>query len=182
MTAKFGSGSNSPFDGSVSNAQLAAEIGRCLQSRYAVPFKEPLPEKLTALVQRLREQGGYFSQSRANQRPRRLPLSRERTIVTVREEIAMPRSAAMRQRVPDLDQDDHYPDDLLPDLQRTLAVLADAELRYEAARERLEHEPPGIREPFLVEIEARYRRERQPYVQRLEQLRGRIRVLIVPGL
>lgn len=60
MTAKFGSGSNSPFDGSLSNAQLAAEIGRCLQSRYAVPTKEPLPEKLTALVQRLREQGGIL--------------------------------------------------------------------------------------------------------------------------
>ena len=58
MTAKFRSGSNSPFDGSVSNAQLAAEIGRCLQSRYAVPFKEPLPEELAALIQRLREQGG----------------------------------------------------------------------------------------------------------------------------
>ncbi len=51
-------GSNSPFDGSLSNAQLAAEIGRCLQSRYAVPTKGPLPEELAALVQRLREQGG----------------------------------------------------------------------------------------------------------------------------
>jgi hypothetical protein len=70
----------------------------------------------------------------------------------------------------------------LPDLQRTLAALADVELRYEAARERLEHEPPSIREPFLVEIEARYRRERQPYAQRLEQLRGRVRAWIMPGL
>ncbi len=58
MTAKLGSGSNSPFDGSLTNAQLAAEIGRCLQSRYAVPTKESLPEELAALVQRLREQGG----------------------------------------------------------------------------------------------------------------------------
>lgn len=55
MTAKFRSGSNSPFDGSLSNAQLAAEIGRCLQSEYALPSKEPLPEELATLVHRLRE-------------------------------------------------------------------------------------------------------------------------------
>jgi hypothetical protein len=53
MTAKFGSGSNSPFDGSLSNAQIAAEIGRCLQSEYAVLTNEPLPEELAALVQQL---------------------------------------------------------------------------------------------------------------------------------
>jgi hypothetical protein len=87
----------------------------------------------------------------------------------------------MRHRAPEPDQDDCYPDDLLPDLQRTLAALADVELRYEAARERLEQEPPGIREPFLVEIEARSRRERQAHVQRLEQLRERIRALMMPG-
>lgn len=94
----------------------------------------------------------------------------------------MPRPVTMRHRAPEPDWDGCYPDDLLPDLQHTLAALADVELRYEAVRERLEHEPPGIREPFLVEIEARYRRERQPYVQRLEQLRRRIRARIMPGL
>jgi hypothetical protein len=55
MTAKFRSGSNSPFDRSLSNAQLAAEIGRCLQSENAVSSKEPLPEELATLVHRLRE-------------------------------------------------------------------------------------------------------------------------------
>ncbi len=94
----------------------------------------------------------------------------------------MPRSTTMRHRAPDPDRDGCYPSDLLSDLQRTLADLADVELRYEAVRERLEHEPPGIREPCLVEIEARYRRERQPHVQRLEQLRERIRARIMPGL
>lgn len=94
----------------------------------------------------------------------------------------MPRSATMRHRAPEPDQADCYPSDLLPDLQRTLADLADVELRYEAARECLEHEPPGIREPCLVEIEARYRQERQPHVQRLEELREQIRGLIMPGL
>ncbi len=74
----------------------------------------------------------------------------------------MPRSATMRHRAPDPGRDGCYPSDLLPDLQRTFADLADVELRYEAARERLEHEPPGIREPCLVEIEARYRRSVSP--------------------
>jgi hypothetical protein len=49
---------NSPFNGSFSNAQLAAEIGRCLQSQYAVPCKEPFPEELAALVRRFQEQDG----------------------------------------------------------------------------------------------------------------------------
>lgn len=55
MPAKVRSGSNGPFDGSLSNAQLAAVIGRCLQSEYAVPSKEPLPEELATLVHLLRE-------------------------------------------------------------------------------------------------------------------------------
>jgi hypothetical protein len=56
MTAKFRSRSNSPFDGSLSNDQLAAVIGRCLQSWYEAQPKEPLPEELATLVHRLREQ------------------------------------------------------------------------------------------------------------------------------
>jgi hypothetical protein len=93
----------------------------------------------------------------------------------------MPRLATTRHRAPEPDRDGYYPTDLLIDLQRTLADLADVELCCEAARERLEHEPPGIREPFLVEIEARYRRRRQLHIQRLEQLRGRIRAWMMPG-
>jgi len=58
-------GSNSPFNGSQSNAQLATEIGRCLQSRYAVPSDEPLPEELAALVQQLREQGVITQQEQS---------------------------------------------------------------------------------------------------------------------
>ncbi len=56
--AKGRAGLNSPFTGSFSNAQLAAEIGRCLQSRYAVPLTEPVPEELAALVRRFQEQDG----------------------------------------------------------------------------------------------------------------------------
>ncbi|WP_162820788.1 hypothetical protein [Microvirga calopogonii] len=93
----------------------------------------------------------------------------------------MPRTVSTRLR---LAQEDHaacYPDDLLPDLQRTLAALVAAEIRYEEARERLAHEPPAVRSLFLVEIEARYRRERQPYLERLEHLQQRIRAWLMPG-
>ena len=52
-------GSNSPFDGSQSLAQLTAEIGRCLQPMYQASLTEPLPQELEALVRQLqeREQG-----------------------------------------------------------------------------------------------------------------------------
>jgi hypothetical protein len=93
----------------------------------------------------------------------------------------MPRPVTTHHRASERDWDDCYPNDLLPDLQRTLAALADVELRSEAARERLEQEPPGIRQPFLIEIEARYRRERQPYIERLEHFQKRIRGWLTPG-
>jgi hypothetical protein len=73
------------------------------------------------------------------------------------------------------------PDDLLPEVQRTLAALADVEVSYEEAREAFEREPPSVRQPRLVEIKARYRRERQPYVERLEHLQERIRGWLMPG-
>jgi Anti-sigma factor NepR len=52
-------GSNSPFDGSQTPAQLTAEIGRCLQPMYQASLTEPLPQELEALVRQLqeREQG-----------------------------------------------------------------------------------------------------------------------------
>ena len=52
-------GSNSPFDGSQTPTQLAAEIGRCLQPMYQASLTEPLSQELEALVRQLqkREQG-----------------------------------------------------------------------------------------------------------------------------
>jgi hypothetical protein len=52
-------GSNSPFDGSQTPAQLTAEIGRCLRPMYQASLAEPLPQELEALVRQLqeREQG-----------------------------------------------------------------------------------------------------------------------------
>ena len=48
-------GANSPFGGSLLPAELAAEIGRCLKSRYRVIPEEPLPEDLAARVRQLRQ-------------------------------------------------------------------------------------------------------------------------------
>lgn len=93
----------------------------------------------------------------------------------------MPRTASTRRWVA---QDDHptcHPDHLLPDLQPTLAALADVELRDEEARSRLEHEPSAVRALFLVEIEARYQRERQACIERLEQLQEWIGGWLTPG-
>jgi len=42
-----------PFNGSPTTAQLAGEIGRCLQSQYSGALKEPLPDELALLVRQL---------------------------------------------------------------------------------------------------------------------------------
>jgi hypothetical protein len=94
----------------------------------------------------------------------------------------MPRTFLKRQWDSHEDRAACYPDDLLPELQQTLATLAYVELRHEAARECAAREPDAVRSPSLVEIEARYQRERQPYVERLEQLQNQIRCLILGGL
>jgi hypothetical protein len=52
----------------------------------------------------------------------------------------MPRTVSTRRWAAQVDRTDSYPDDLLPELQHTLAALAGVEVRYEAAREHLEHE------------------------------------------
>jgi hypothetical protein len=51
-------GLNSPFTGSLSAAQLTAQIGRSLQSLYQASLQEPLPEELAALVRQLEEREG----------------------------------------------------------------------------------------------------------------------------
>jgi len=49
-------GSNSPFSGSLTAAQLTAEIGRCLRPMYQAALNEPLPQELEVLVRQLQEQ------------------------------------------------------------------------------------------------------------------------------
>jgi hypothetical protein len=67
---------------------------------------------------------------------------------------------------------DLYPADLTPDIQHALATLADVETRFEIDRERLRglSGPEGWKDRVRAAIEARYRREREPLVQRLADL------------
>lgn len=81
-----------------------------------------------------------------------------------------------------------YPSDLTPEIRRTLAALADVEMRYEAERERLDHwtGPTPLKIRLLARLEARRQGDRLPLVQRLADLQremtsallmGRLRVL-----
>jgi hypothetical protein len=65
-----------------------------------------------------------------------------------------------------------YPDDLLPQLQSTLAALADIEFRYHSDQEQLQGwtGPEAIKTRFAGQLAERYQRERAPYVQRLVKL------------
>ncbi|WP_147023511.1 hypothetical protein [Microvirga aerophila] len=70
-----------------------------------------------------------------------------------------------------------YPDDLLPQLQATLAALADAEVRYESAREHLEAwaGPEVIRPHLLAQLEGHYQHECEWYAHRLADLHRQVR-------
>jgi len=50
--------------GSLTNTQLAAEIGRSLQSRYQASLNEALPEELAALVRQSQEREEQSGSSR----------------------------------------------------------------------------------------------------------------------
>ncbi len=65
-----------------------------------------------------------------------------------------------------------YPDDLLPQLQQTLATLADLQLRYEIEREYLEDwsGPGEVKDRLLAELDQCHRVSRERLVSRLEKL------------
>ncbi|MBQ0822858.1 hypothetical protein KBI52_21965 [Microvirga sp. HBU67558] len=88
----------------------------------------------------------------------------------------MPRSSNTSRPSTPAAQDPCYPDDLLPELQATLAALADVEVRYEGAREHLQawEGPEAIRQHLLAQLEERHQREREPHVGRLADLQYRI--------
>lgn len=67
-----------------------------------------------------------------------------------------------------------YPDDLLPQLQATLAALADLEVRYETDREHLQtwDGPEAAKRTLAAQLDERHERDRGPYVQRLADLHG----------
>ncbi|MPR11540.1 hypothetical protein [Microvirga tunisiensis] len=76
------------------------------------------------------------------------------------------------------------PDDLLGEIQATLAALADVEYRYERDRERLMQQlgPDAVFQPLWAERERRYEAEREPYRRRVEQLQRRMRRNLFSGL
>jgi hypothetical protein len=71
------------------------------------------------------------------------------------------------------------PDDLLPQLQRTLGMLADLQLRYEIERECLEDwsGPGEVRHRLLAELDQCHRANRSRLVSCLEELRREARGL-----
>jgi hypothetical protein len=78
-----------------------------------------------------------------------------------------------------------HPDDLLAELQSTLAALADIEVQYATDRERLEawDGPEVIRKKFAAQLEERHQKDREPYVQRLTDLRcSMIRIMALEGI
>jgi hypothetical protein len=65
-----------------------------------------------------------------------------------------------------------YPAELLPQLQSTLATLADIEARYQSDQEQLQGwaGPEAVKMRFVAQLAERYQRERNPYVQKLSEL------------
>ena len=66
-----------------------------------------------------------------------------------------------------------YPDDLLPQLQSTLAILADIETRYEIQRDHLESwsGPQNVKERFLADLDQCHRANRERLEVCLDGLR-----------
>src|SRR5215212_19950 len=71
-----------------------------------------------------------------------------------------------------------YPEDLLPALQDTLAALADLEVRFEIARDRLEEwsGPEEEKQRHRAELEQLHGQAREPLFQHLTGLQEQIRV------
>jgi len=88
----------------------------------------------------------------------------------------MPRSSAAQRLLAPLTQTSGYADDLLSDIQATLAALADIEVQYRADHEQLQAwtGPETIKERFAAQIEERYQREREPYDHLLAALHQRM--------
>ena len=74
---------------------------------------------------------------------------------------------------PDRAEVPFYPDDLLPQLQQALALLADLETRYEIERDYLESwpGPKEVRDHLLAELEQCHRANRERLATCLEGLR-----------
>ncbi|QRM28320.1 hypothetical protein [Microvirga sp. VF16] len=93
----------------------------------------------------------------------------------------MPHTSVARQASALSMQGPWYPADLLPQLQSTLAALADIELRYHSDQEQLQAwaGPEAIRTRFAAQLEERYQRERNPHVQKLTELQHLMDQIVV---
>ena len=74
---------------------------------------------------------------------------------------------------PDRAEVPFYPDELLPQLQQTLALLADVEIRYEIERDHLESwsGPREVKDHFLAELDQCHRANRERLASCLAELR-----------
>ncbi len=72
-----------------------------------------------------------------------------------------------------------YADALLPELQSTLAALADLDVHFEIARDGLEvwSGSEGVKQRCRAELEQAHRQDREAHLQRLAQLQERIRAV-----
>ena len=76
-----------------------------------------------------------------------------------------------------------YPEDLLPELQRVLAALADLDVRYETERDHLESwsGPEEVKQRLLTELEQKHRAMREPYAMRVAELERQLAALPLCG-
>ena len=84
----------------------------------------------------------------------------------------MPRTSVVRQASALSLQWPWYPADLLPQLQSTLAALAELEVCYHSDQAQLQGwaGPEAIKMRFAAQLAERYQTERTSYVQRLAEL------------
>ncbi len=68
-------------------------------------------------------------------------------------------------------------DDVLGEIQATLAALADLDCNYQMDQEQMKQGADAARHHLYIEREKRYQQEREPYIQRLNQLEQSVRSL-----
>ena len=92
----------------------------------------------------------------------------------------MPRTSVTVQSSALLTHIPWYPDDLLYQLQTTLAELADIDSRYGIEREHLEAqtESDTARCQRTADLESRHWTEREPHVQRLTEMHHRMMAIM----
>jgi len=77
-----------------------------------------------------------------------------------------------------------YPEDLLPELQRLLAALADLDARYQTQRDHLDQwsGPKEVKQRLLADLEQKHRATREPYARQVAELERQIAALPLCGL